>query len=600
MNAPLIQKDDSHSVSSTNHIVQPSLWPELGVSTVEKCYFRLSGPVGYSLTNQELSFQVGGKVKTNTYYNLFNVGKWAEFCGNVPISLFLSGNGRFQINVFAIREHESVEKIFSDAVELDGEHFFDVNAEIFNHPRTILYFQLIALTEGKIEDFGWSTAAAPRQTPELTISITTFKREEAVTKTIDRFREFFQETEISKHLDLVVVDNGQTLDLEDEEKIQIIKNENLGGAGGFSRGLLEATSKGASHCLFMDDDASIQMGSITRTWWFLAYALDSRTAVSGAMIDGAFRNKIWENGALFNGGCRPLFHKTDLKDLEELLEMEFETGYQASPDFYGGWWFFAFPIAHAKHLPFPFFVRGDDVSFSLANDFKHITLPGVASIQESFSGKASPLTWYLDLRSHLAHHLSLDAKQDSWRTVRKMLFSFYFRTIVRFHYDSISAASLAIEDVLKGPGFFAENADMAQRRSDIKQLTKTEAWEKLDHKIVARYGKCPRPIRAILLLTLNGHLIPFSRFFGSELAVEAYKRENFREIYGARKITYLNSHKTEAYTVTRDHRRFWQETWRFIKNARALKRSYGKSQNDYRTLYGHLTSNEFWKEKLNY
>nr|MDJ0822442.1 hypothetical protein [Paracoccaceae bacterium] len=29
-------------------------------------------------------------------------------------------------------------------------------------------------------------------------------------------------------------------------------------------------------------------------------------------------------------------------------------------DFYGGWWYFAFAVDAVQHMPFPFFVRGDD------------------------------------------------------------------------------------------------------------------------------------------------------------------------------------------------------------------------------------------------
>src|SRR5690606_19121749 len=146
----------------------------------------------------------------------------------------------------------------------------------------------------------------------------------------------------------------------------------------------------------------------------------------------------------------------------------------APAGFYGGWWFFAFPLHDLRHLPFPFFVRGDDVSFSLANDLRIVTLPGVASVQESFTDKDSPLTWYLDLRSHLAHHLSLPQMERSWKSLYKIVVWFYLRTVLRFHYDSLSAINLAVEDVLKGPSFFTQNADMAGRRKDLKDLTQVE------------------------------------------------------------------------------------------------------------------------------
>ena len=322
------------------------------------------------------------------------------------------------------------------------------------------------------------------------------------------------------------------------------------------------------------------------------------TAVAGAMINASHRWQIWENGALFERGCRPQFFGLDTRDTGQVFGMEFKTTSPAPPGFYAGWWFFAFPVDRITHMPFPFFVRGDDVSFSLANDLRIVTLPGVASVQESFTDKASPLTWYLDMRSHLAHHLSLPDKARSWASLQRMFLSFYLRTVLRFHYDSLSAVNLAIEDVLQGPDFFAKNADMAQRRQDLKALTTTEAWQPIDRAPAIRHGKLSRPMRAILLATFNGHLLPFANMLGSTLTIEAPHRDNFREIYGARQITYVNALKTATYTVRRDRGRFWKESWRLLRNTLRLRARQSSLQQDYQSAYARMTSEAFWQDKL--
>ncbi len=94
------------------------------------------------------------------------------------------------------------------------------------------------------------------------------------------------------------------------------------------------------------------------------------------------------------------------------MNMEFTSAAQRSPKIYGGWWFFAFPIKQVTRYPFPFFVRGDDINFSLANDFHITTLNGVVSFAEDFSDKESPMTLYLDLRNHMVQHLTLE-KMDN-------------------------------------------------------------------------------------------------------------------------------------------------------------------------------------------
>ncbi|MCE6950277.1 hypothetical protein LAZ29_05015 [Cereibacter sphaeroides] len=577
--------------------IQPALWPESGISTEISTYFKISGPVGTSLSKGGLTFAPGGSVEVDGYFNLFNLGKWRNLCGLDPIGLWLKGKGRFQLTVWLAQPGRSWERTFDEIVILDGEFSLPLEG-IEIQGSGILFFGLTALAEGEISDFGWITTAPPRRRPDLIISVTTFKREEAVAVTIDRFRRFRAASPLRDHIRMFVADNGQSLTVEPDEAVTIFPNANLGGAGGFSRGLLEARKAGATHCLFMDDDASTHMEAITRTWMCLAYALDPRTAVAGGMLNGDYRWQLWENGAIFDRGCKPLYFGCDLRDRQAVFNMEFETTAPAPSGFYGGWWFFAFPVDKVQHMPFPFFVRGDDVSFSLVNDLRIVTLPGVASAQESFIDKASPQTWYLDMRSHLAHHLSLPQKSISWGKLQRMFFNFYLRTVLRYHYDSLSAVNLAIEDVLRGPQFFAEHADMAQRRRDLKEMTRTEIWTPLSFPPRPRHGRASRPLRALLLMTLNGHLLPFADLFGSDLVVEAWAREDFRQVYGARQITYVNRQRNSTYMVRRSRRRFWQESLRLLKNSFKLRRAYRRLQDEWQGNYPALTSDRFWQEKL--
>ena len=581
-----------------HYAIQPALWPEIGVSTEIAAYLKLKGPAAISLTRGSVDFSQGGTASSDCYYNLFNLGKWRALCGDLPFALQLRGKGRFQLSVWVVTQDDSRLCIFSEILSLEDTYSVPLDLSDVEHPSAVIFFTLTALSEGHLQDFAWTTSARPRQQPELLLSVTTFKREAAVKSTIERFARFREASNLRDHVRMIVVDNGRSVEDSTVDGVAVIPNENLGGAGGFSRGLLEARARGATHCLFMDDDASIHMGAVTRTWWFLAYTTDASTAVAGAMINADHTWQIWENGAIFERGCRPQYFGLDTRVSDHLFRMEHETTFPAPPGYYGGWWFFAFPVDRAKYMPFPFFVRGDDVSFSLANDFRIVTLPGVSSIQESFTDKASPLTWYLDMRSHLAHHLSLPSQQISWLKLQRMFIGFYLRTILRFHYESLSAVNLAIEDVMQGPQFFADNADMAERREILKALTQTEAWTPTDRPPKERRGRCSRPLRALLLLTLNGHLLPFTNTMGSHLIISARDRENFREMYGAKQIVFLNARRSKTYTVRRDRKKFFSETFRMLRNSVKLWSNYSRIRSDWEKGYNELASEEFWNWKL--
>lgn len=593
MSSPLAQ-----TRPDTGHAIQPAIWPEAGISTETVPYARLGGAAGMSLSQGGIVFGPGGTAIMDGYFNLFNLGKWRDLCGDMPIELWLQGKGRFQLVVWLATPSRSWDRIYSEAITLDGRLEVPLDLSEATGKRAVMFFELTALGEGQVDDFAWATRQAPRQIPDLVLSVTTFKREQAVTTTVERFRKFRAQSPICDHIRMFLVDNGQSVEVTSGDGVTVFPNANLGGAGGFTRGLLETRKAGASHCLFMDDDASVHMGAITRTWMLLAYATDPRTAVAGAMLNADHRWQLWENGAVFDRGCRPMFAGFDLRHRDSIFHMEFETTGPMPEGHYAGWWYFAFPVAQALHLAFPFFVRGDDVSFSLANDFRIAALPGVASFQESFSDKASPQTWYLDMRSHLAHHLSLPAKDVGWAGLQRMFLSFYRRTVLRFHYDSLSAVNLAIEDVLRGPQFFAENADMAERRKDLKALTQDEAWVPLQSIPDLRFAHPRRLMRALLLGTFNGHLLPLVGVFGKDLVIDAPSRDNYRAVYGARQITYLNAQKTASYTVRRNVGRFWRESLRLLRNTLTLRARYRALQAEWQGAYGPMTSQAFWQEKL--
>lgn len=578
--------------------IHPAIWPAIGISTEIRPYASLRGPAVLSLDRGGIDFATGGRATLNGYFNLFNLGKWRDLCGDMPICLRLEGRGRFIVTIWCESLGRSRERLFSGVVELDTQAAIPLEIPSGGYRRAIIFFDITAVTEGRLDDFSWATQKKPCQLPKLVVSVTTFRREAAVKKTVERFLLYLRGSGFGDYVRMNIVDNGQSLALPKEEGIAVLPNANLGGAGGFARGMMQAQDEGATHCLLMDDDASVHMRAITRTWMLLAYTMDSRTAVAGAMINADHAWQIWENGAIFDRGCRPLYFCLDMRKNSDVMRMEFETNNPAPSGFYGGWWFFAFPLANLQHLPFPFFVRGDDVSFSLANNFRIVTLPGVASVQESFVDKASPQTWYLDMRSHLAHHLSLPNKAVSWLAIQRMFLSFYLRTALRFHYESLSAVNLAIEDTMRGPEFFAEHADMAQRRADLKALTVTEAWKPIDRAPRVSTKTLPRPLRALLLLTLNGHLIPFANFLGGTKVVEVSQRENFRTVYGARRIVYLNADRSAAYTVSRNYSAFFKETWRLIRNSLRLRKRWHHHEREWRNSYSALTSDEFWRKKF--
>lgn len=584
------------------HLLQALAFPEPGICTEAELYMRLSGPAALDLPGRAVEFAAGGRARFDTWFNLFNIGKWRRAAGLEDLRLILRGEGRFGLTVSLSLPGRSSERLAIRTLTLSQEGCaVDLSHFAEHGDEGVVHFELVALGSGRLSAAEWRTAAPPLRTPALMLSVTTFRREAAVARTARRFADFAAASPLGEHMHMLIVDNGQSARIDDSPHVSRVDNANLGGAGGFARGQIEAGARGYTHCLFMDDDAAIHMDSLERTWRMLAYARAPATAVAGAMIDAGHRWAIWENGAVFDTRCWPCHMGTDLREFRQVAKMEFATTRRAGDRFYGGWWFFAFPLAEARHLPFPFFVRGDDVSFSLVHDFDILTLPGVASFQDDFTGKESPLTWYLDLRSHLVHHLALPRMEiGPLRTARIALW-FAARCALRMHYDSLSAVNLAIEDVLEGPDFFARNADMAARRADLKALTQDEAWHPLDGAPPPERRRLDPDRwlpRTLMKLSLNGLLLPGFARWGDRITLEAAERGAVRPVWGAARITYLDGGRRNAYTVRHSKARAGAEGLRLARNLRRLVRSYGELRDTYRASYARLTAREFWDGAL--
>ena len=533
-----------------------------------------------------------------------NIGKWHATCGLEGLFLGLTGRGRVLVKVFHAIPDRSWELLCNDIVTLSDARETRISLSHYakNAVTGMIYFELHAIGPG-VSLSGARYMAPGQANPQvrLALSITTFKREAEVENTARRMAKYLATAEFSDHLHIFIIDNGDSAKIPAHPQMTRLANANLGGAGGFTRGLIEAGEAGYSHVLFMDDDASIPMEALHRTYAFLTLSKDPKAAVAGAMISNTDKWRMWENGATFDRNCRPLFNGVDLRNWPAVMQMEFASAQHRSSKMYGGWWFFAFPIAQVERHPFPFFVRGDDVNFGLANDFHITTLNGVVSFADDFSDKESPMTLYLDLRNHMVQHLALEKMEIGGLAVARIGIGFYLRNLAKFQYETIEAILMAWRDVMKGPEFFAKNPDASAQRAAVKALTKLEVWRPVGdidlterRRFWAGHGWRYKFYRA----SLNGHLLPFFNRFGNRVVLPPRERSQYAPIWGASRITYLNSARDKAYTVTQSKTRFVVLTTQLLWLTLRTVLGYKALRAKYRKGYPEITTRAYWNNAL--
>lgn len=586
--------------------LQKLTFPEPGICTEHDLYFRPRGEFGFSQSSGEVWLNQGSVLGLDSYFNLLNIGKWHAGCILDGLYAEITGQGRIELRALQAIPGQSWEILACEVTTLaPGKPFrVDLSHYAERAVRGLIYLEVKALDDGgaTITSGRFATGTRLATPPRLAVSITTFRREDEVRRTVARLQAFLADYEFGDNVHVQVVDNGQSAKIPETDNVTPVDNPNYGGAGGFARGLLEAERGGFSHCLFMDDDASFHMENIARAYAFLALSRDPKNAVSGAMINNTHKWAMWENGAIFDGSCQPMFCGVDLRNRDAVFAMENDSATLRPPTLYGGWWFFAFAIDQVRHHPFPFFVRGDDISFSLMNDFDIYTLNGVVSFQDDFSEKESPQTLYLDLRNHLIHHMVSDKLARSPLGTARIAIRFVMRSLLRFHYDSARAQLLSWQDVMQGPGFFDDNIDMAARRATIKEMTETEVWRDLTPADMQERRKKTLKSRnrrhRLGIWTLNGHLVPFSARLWDRIVLHVGERGIVFPAFGAARITYLNTAADKGYVVAQSKAQFfaigWQMTgilWRFLRCHQELKQQY-------RDGYDAMTTRGYWQDKL--
>ena len=579
--------------------LQSLIFPNLEVPIEESMYLRLNERCWAKLADGGVVFEPGGVLSTDTFFNGVSVGAWKRNCDISSVFFKLQGRGAFVFTLGLHRADQSTVWIAEHPLMLSEGVATSVPVQAWPALTDgLLFFRLRALGAAVLEDGRLQTADAPLHPVRLGLVITHFNRQAQVLPAVQRIcRDLLDRSDLHDRVTLTVVDNSRNLEPPAHLRINYIPNRNLGGTGGFVRGLLSLMDRGDhTHALFMDDDASCEVDSIARALALLQYARRPRLAVAGALLREMAPWHLVEKGARFDGKVVPLKPGLDMRQLPDLLEAE----RPGPPPDYGAWWFFAFSLADVRQFPFPFFVRGDDVLFGLDNGFNITTLNGIACLGEDFGSKHGPLTAYLDARYHLVHALLSRHAASRVFWVGSRLF---VKALSGYLYSSARAVTLALRHTLEGPAFFRDNLDLQAVRKEIASWSPSEKLEPLNRADIEALGglKAPRRQRESALrrlgraLTLQGALLPGwllrdrttvqpKQFHGRASAVFRYRR-----------VLYQHAATGTAFIAEFDRRRFFSELSDFVAPWWTMFRRLPALQRAYRDGARELTSEAFWR-----
>ncbi len=413
------------------------------------------------------------RISFYSYFNVFSIDRWKKYTCVDKVGIHLAGSGKCILTIYVRSMPDVVKVVCKRVIVLDGG--YDSPEIDLAGINGLMFFDLDFLTPDSGEDsisgysiesgFFW-TNAAPEREIRLNMIVTTYKREKYIHAIIRSFKEgcLHDLPGTNSGARLMLIDNGGTLadhNIRGEKYISVVPNPNTGGAGGFSRGMIESLADAeATHFLLMDDDVEFKAESIIRAMHFIRFANNSDFCLGGAMLNGLKPWIMHEQGArIKKHGIYPNKYDCDLRNVDNLWRVceEERTDYH-------GWWFLHKPrrVCVTVGLALPIFFRGDDIDFSFrlrAKGFIVVELNGVCVWHEPFVYKDNPAQFYYDVRNQMLLVMTRDPRRKTAvSTVRVVatVFSHFTHAMLCHRYRRAERICEAVRDFLKGPGYLAE------------------------------------------------------------------------------------------------------------------------------------------------
>lgn len=279
-----------------------------------------------------------------------------------------------------------------------------------------------------------------------------------------------------------------------------------------------------------------------------------------------------------------------MSNISDILESETE---EPSKN-YGAWCFFGFNIKDIKNYSFPFFIRGDDILFSIQNKLKIITMLGVAVWIEDFGKKENSLTKYLVIRSVYIDRI-LEFDLDKKTLIKNFTYD-YLYSLFSYDYASAKSKIIAIEDVLRGPEIFLNDMDASKIRKKISNISSTEKLSPCTNKnwVIKKINKENKFRKIFRKLSLNGLLIP-SLFFKNETVyqIKSYNA-NLKEIFLYKKVYYHEDISDTGYLAIHDKKKIIYGLLDYIKTLLLICKKFDTAKHEFIQQKEYMTSKSFW------
>jgi galactofuranosylgalactofuranosylrhamnosyl-N-acetylglucosaminyl-diphospho-decaprenol beta-1,5/1,6-galactofuranosyltransferase len=592
-------------------ILQNIEFPSLAICSVEDLFFRRNEKAYYDHESKIVIFEKSGRVTFDTYFNTFSCLKWSRHTTVEKISLNIQIQGSFKISLYQIQGSPDNRILIFQKIITSKQRNQYIIGENYRIPdnNSLIYLDIESLSpNSKLFSGFYFCNEQPMQRPKIAAIICTYKREKYVERNLEIIRDYISSNTAS-NFNVYIIDNGQSLDDILDEDIHLIPNKNFGGSGGFARGMIEAINDSSySHVILLDDDILLSPISLERLSRFISFMPSNENCIAGSMfrLDRQYIQN--ESGAQWNSesGFSPLKQSLDMRNVGNVLFNEFEE-YQD----YGGWWFFCVPVNLIRDygMPYPFFVRLDDVEFSKRISRPIISLNGIGVWHEPFENKFNPAVYYYDIRNGLILNSVYYPDYGAISAIK-----WFLRPAVKelccYRYETAEKIIQAANDFLRGPQYLTRIDPPENHRlvSATSEKPNKSDGQYFSH---SKFEESIRQTESTLhlwfrRLTCNGHLLPGPKIRMDKPIVVGSKSFKVVPFWGGRtlsafraqRILYYNPQTGDGFIVAINRYRFILLTGQLLKLCILFFVKYLSVKKEYRSSFSQFTTVEFWKKYL--
>ncbi len=575
-----------------------------------------------------------GSVDFFTYFNACSLAKWKKYTGIKRVYLHLE---------FA---NEAINKEYACTIQFFGRSYLDSAASSLasgvrltstmgktKENGSLVFDLLIPETDYEVIGFAldvrggvvlekayYYARVAEEQINSVKIALctTTFLKEDYIIPNIELVKNevLAADDVIAKNFHMFVIDNGRTLDAEalSDEGVTVLPNPNVGGSGGFARGMMEAMKHDGNftHVLLMDDDVSISTESLRRTFNLLSLATGKykNAFINGAMLVAEEPNRQFEDVSYVvnSGAYSSVKSNRYYMDQQQYIVRNEHIDVEI-PKAYGAWWFSCIPVSAIEQvgLPLPLFVRCDDVEYGMRAKPIYMTMNGICVWHDGFMGRSrASVDSYQYVRNFLIMIAMTDcSSQDLFMLRMERALRLQLRVM---SYDAADLILDGIADYLKGPDYFASlngeevikrNAKKNEKLVPLDELAEPYRNVSYNKRLLGDQSRIKPLLKLMRTLPYDRHLLPDALLRDTPEAVfySGLSILSPRTI-GTKTLVAIDLEGNQGAVRHMDRERYRQimDRWKALKSE--LKERGDEVRAAYKEALPYLTSTEFWEKYL--